>query len=134
MGLAFVDWASEKYRTWRTGKSKEQREWEAWYEANVIYCANDITNMFMHFKHIILVDVDKFVDHSEPLVWVPCKDAKQYFWPQRELGNNAVWRFERVIWDEWDQRWHVNELAGDDHIFVATNNDDDALLITLKFT
>jgi hypothetical protein len=53
---------------------------------------------------------------------------------QRELGNNTVWRFERVEWNRWDQRWHVNSLGGEDKIFVATNNDRDAMMISLKYT
>jgi hypothetical protein len=89
--------------------------------------------MFMHFKYIIEVDTNKFTDPAEPFGWVPCADAKQYFWPDRPLGNNAVWRFERVIWDQWDKCWHINSLGDEDKIFVATNNDKDATMIALKY-
>jgi hypothetical protein len=124
-----IDW----YLTKRTGKDKATREWEAWYEANVVYRATTIENMFMHFKHVIEVDVQKFTDPYEPMAWVPCADARQYFWPQRELGNNAVWRFERVYWNEWEKRWHINDMGDADKIFVATNNDRDAMMISLKY-
>ena len=119
---------------WRTGKDKEQREWEAWYEVNVVYRAQTIENMFMNFKHIIPVDGHKFLDWAEPFAWVPVDDAMQYFWPYRELGNNAVWRFERVRLDHWDQRWHLDEMGGEDKVFVATNNDEDAVMISLLYT
>ena len=125
-----VDW----YLTKRTGKNKAQREWEAWYEVNVNYRATRIKDMFKNFKHIIIVDTDKFVNHAEPFAWVPNDDALQYFWPQRELGNNAVWRFERVIkCPATADQWEVNELGGEDHIFVATNSDRDAMMIALKY-
>lgn len=124
-----VDW----YLTKRTGKNKAEREWAAWYEANVVYRATTIDNMFMHFKHVIEVKPDLFFDPYEPFAWVPNKSAKQFFWPQRELGNNCVWRFERVMWNPWDQRWHINEIGGGDHVFVATNNDHDALMISLRY-
>lgn len=127
------DWIVDKYLTWKTGQTKEERTWQSWYEANVNYRAGDITNMFENFKHVIEVDTDKFTDPHEPMTWVPCPDAKQYFWPQRELGNNAVWRFERVVWNEWDKRWHVNGIGSQDKIFVATNNDKDAMMIALKY-
>lgn len=136
LSLTFLKIRSEfedKFLTWRTGKDKDQREWEAWYERNVVYRASTIDNMFIHFKHIIEVDTDKFVDHAEPFAWVPNKDAKQYFWPQRKLGNNAVWRFERVYWNEWEKRWHINDMGDADKIFVATNNDKDAMMIALKY-
>jgi len=125
-----VDW----YLTKRTGKTKATREWEAWYAVNVNYRAKDITNMFQNFEHVIIVDWNKFVDHHEPFVWVPCDDANQYFWPARELGNNAVWRIERVFYSNWDKRWHLDEITGEDKIFVATNSDKDALMIALKYT
>lgn len=125
-----VDW----WLTKRTGKNKAQRDWEAWYDVNVVYRASTIENMFMNFKYIIEVDTTNFVDHHEPFTWVPNKDARQYFWPARKLGENAVWRFERVRKDQWDHRWHLDEFGGEDKIFVATNNDRDAIMIALKFS
>ena len=129
-----IDFIVDKWLTWRTGKDRDQREWEAWYESNVVYRASTIDNMFQHFKHVIAVDSQKFVDHSEPFAYVPNDDAKQYFWPFRELGNNAVWRFERVYWNEWEKRWHINDMGDTDKIFVATNNDMDAMMIALKYS
>ena len=134
MGMKLVEWATDKYLTWKTGKNKAQREWEAWYEVNVVYRAHTIDNMFMHFKHVIEVSVDKFMDHSEPFGWVPCEDALQYFWPRRELGCNAVWRFERVRRDRWDNCWHIDEMGGEDRVFVGTNSDEDALMLSLKYS
>jgi hypothetical protein len=90
--------------------------------------------MFMHFKHVIEVDSRKFIDHGEPFAYVPCEDARQYFWPARPLGENCVWRFERVYWNQWEQNWHINGMGDTDMIFVATNNDDDAVMVSLKFT
>lgn len=122
----------DRYLTWRTGKDKEQREWEAWYEVNVVYRASTIDNMFMHFKHIIEVDPNKFFQY-DPFAWVPCEDAKQYFYPARKLGENAVWRFERVRRNFWDGCWNLDEFGGEDVVFVATNNDHDATMLTLKY-
>jgi hypothetical protein len=124
---------NDSYLTWRTGKDRQQREWEAWYEVNVVYRASTIPNMFMNFKHIIEVSHEKFLDYNEPFAWVPVEDARQYFWPDRELGNNAVWRIERVMWDKWEKCWHINGLGDEDKVFVATNNDRDAMMIKLKY-
>lgn len=128
------EYAVDKYLTWRTGKDKTQREWEAWYNTNVVFRASTIENMFMHFTHIIEVDTRKFTCPNEPFAWVPCDDAKQYFWPQRPLGKNAVWRFERVSRNRWDNRWHLDEMGGEDKIFVATNCGKDAIMIALKYS
>ena len=131
--MMLLEYLKDRYLTWRTGKDRGQREWEAWYDINVVWRANTIENMFMNFKHIIPVNTDRFVDHQEPFSWVPNKDAKQYFWPQRKLGENAVWRFERVRKDQWDGRWHLDEMGGEDRIFVATNNEQDAIMIAMKY-
>ena len=130
---SWVDYIKDRYLTWRTGKDKSQREWEAWYDVNVVYRANTIENMFMHFEHIIRVDSNKFFQF-DPFTWVPTEDAKQYFYPARELGNNAVWRFERVCKNQWDNRWHLDEMGGGDEVFVATNNSKDAVMIALKYS
>ena len=130
--MEILDYIKDRYLTWKTGKNKEQREWEAWYNVNVVWRASTIENMFMHFEHIIEVSPDKFFQF-DPFAWVPCEDAKQYLWPQRKLGNNAVWRFERVRKDQWDGRWHIDELSGGDHVFVATNDEKDAIMIALKY-
>lgn len=124
----------DKWLTWRTGKDKAQRDWEDWYNVNVVWRASDITNMFMNFDHVIAVDWRKFITDGGMGCWVPVESARQYFWPRRELGKNAVWRIERVIWNQWDKRWHVNELGGEDKVFVATNNERDALMIALKYS
>jgi hypothetical protein len=132
--MAIIDWIIDRYLTWRTGKDKQQREWEAWYETSVVYRASTIPNMFMHFKHVIIVSPNKFFNLCEPFAYVPNEDAKQYFWPARKLGENAVWRFERVIWDEWTKSWHINGMGDRDKVFVATNNDMDAMMIALKYS
>lgn len=132
--MTLLEQLKDWYLTKKTGKDKLQRDWEAWYEQNVVYRAGTIPNMFQHFKHVIIVDPDKFFDLCEPFTYVPNADARQYFWPQRKLGNNAVWRFERVIWDQWMQEWHINGIGDRDKVFVATNNDNDATMIALKYS
>jgi len=128
-----IDWIKDKWLTWRTGKDKEHREWEAWYETNVVYRASTIPNMFMHFKHVIIVSPNKFFDLCEPFTYVPNEDARQYFWPARKLGENAVWRFERVMWNQWTKEWDINGMGDRDKVFVATNSDKDAMMIALKY-
>jgi hypothetical protein len=132
--MKLKDWIVDRWLTWRTGKDKDLRDWEAWYGVNVVYRAATIPNMFMHFEHVMEVNWNKFFDYSEPFDWVPCEDACQYFYPHRKLGNNAVWRIERVRKDRWDNMWHLDEMGGEDKVFVATNNSKDAMMIALKYS
>lgn len=124
-----TDW----WLTWRTGKPFHQREWEAWRQDNIALRADTIENMFMNFKHIIPVTTNIF-DLDEPFGWAPCQDFKQYLYPTRQLGNNAVFYFARGYKDQWDKRFHLNDMRHEeDQVFVATNNDRDALMIALKY-
>lgn len=133
-GQRIKDYLEDKYLTWHTKKSKGQRKWEAWYADHVNYRATRIKDMFKNFEHVIIVDPNKFFQF-DPFAWVPSEDAKQYLYPARPLGENAVWRFERVIncpATAWE--WEINELGGEDKVFVATNNERDAIMIALKYS
>lgn len=135
MVLEFKEWVVDKYLTWRTGYNKEQRKYREWYYAHVVVRATAINNMFEKFKHVLIVDPDKFIDHAEPFGLVPVEQARSYFWPNRPIETTCVWRFERVIncpATAW--QWEINELGGEDKIFVATNDDHDALMISLMYS
>lgn len=131
--MTFWERIQDRWLTWRTGKDKAQREWESWYETTVVWRASTINNMFMNFKHVIIVNPDKFMDPFEPFAWVPNKDASQYFWPKRSIEDTCVWRFERVNYDQWNG-WVINGMFGEDKIFVATNNDADATMLALLYS
>ena len=132
--MRFLDRLHDRWLTYRTGKTREERDWEAWYEVNVNYRAQDIKSTFEKFEYVFEVNPQTFFDPAEPFAWVPCPNAQQYFWPQRTLGENAVWRYERVTWDQWTERWHLDELGGTERVFVATNNSRDAVMMALKYT
>jgi hypothetical protein len=131
--MKLLDYIKEEYLTWKTGKTKEERDWEEWYYSTVHWNARNITDMFKNFKHVISVDIEKFMNLHEPITWVPCEDAMQYFWPARPIGENCIWRYERVYWNSWDNRWVIDEFVGEDKVFVATNSDRDAVMIALKW-
>lgn len=122
-----TDW----YLTRKTGKTKAERDWEEWYNENVIYRADSIKHMFRHFKYVIEVDFNKFIT-DDGLAWVPVEDARKYFWPQRELATTCVWRIEQVRKGQWGE-WQIDNCWGADKIFVATNSPEDAMMITLLY-
>ena len=131
--MAVINWIIDRYLTWRTGCNKEERAWRQWCDQNIVARATTIENMFMNFQYIIPVSTSIF-DANEPFGWCPCEDFKQYLYPNRELGDNAVYYFARGYRDPWDGQFHFNELRCDpDQVFVATNNLSDAITITLRW-
>ena len=132
--MAMIEWIQDRYLTWRTGYNKQERAWNEWQQNTIVYRAHTIENMFMNFKYIIPVNTSIF-DYSDPFGWAPCQDFKQYMYPVRELGDNAVYSFKRGYWNHVDARFHICDFAGDtDQVFVATNNDQDAIVIALKYS
>lgn len=89
--------------------------------------------MFKNFKHIIEVDKDLFFDCSDPFSWVPNQSAKQFFFPYRPTETTCVWRIEEVIWNPWTRDWHKVSLGGEFKAFVATNSDEDAVMVSLRY-
>jgi hypothetical protein len=122
--------------TWRTGIEKKEREYLAWQTANICVTANDATNYFCGFKHVIPVDYNKVHTVFEPMWgdYLPNREFLSYMWPNRELGQNCSYRIFRGYWDPWDGRFHINDLRCElDQLFIATNSDEDAVLIALKW-
>ena len=88
----------------------------------------------MNFEYILPVSTNIF-HLDEPFGWTPCKDFKQYMYPNRALGDCAVYYFARGYRDEWDVRFHLNDMRPEqDQVFVATNNGVDAMMIALKYS
>lgn len=134
MPVAIKDYVVDRYLTWRTGLNKQERTWHKWVAETVVGRADTIENMFMNFKHIIPVST-KIFDQDEPWGWVPNQNFKQYMYPHRELGDNTVYYFARGYRDQWDGRFHINDLSHEqDQVFVATNNEVDAVMIALKYS
>lgn len=129
-----IEYLKDKYLTWHTGLDKHERAWKKWHDENIVYRATTIENRFMHFKYIIPVSTNIF-DFSEPFGWIPRKDFKQYMYPNRELGDCSVYYFARGYVDQWDGKFHLNDIRHNrDQVFVATNNEVDAMMIALKYS
>ena len=129
-----IEYIKDKWLTWRTGLDKQTRDHRKWFNETVVQHAGTIENMFMNFNHIVPVTTKMF-DLNEPFGWFPCKDFQQYMYPNRALGNNTVYYFARGYRDEWDGRFHLNDLRHEqDQVFVATNNSKDAVMIALKYS
>jgi hypothetical protein len=129
-----IDYIKDRYLTWRTGKDQQTRDWDEWCDKTIVRRANTIENMFMNFNYIITVSTNIF-DLDEPFGWCPKKDFQQYLYPNRALGDNAVYYFARGYRDQWDGRFHLNDLRHEqDMVFVATNNEQDAVMMALKYS
>ena len=128
-----IEYIKDKYLTWRTGNDKQTRTWLKWEEENILQRARTIETMFMNFKYILPVTTQIF-NHAEPFGWYPNKEFSEYMYPNRELGNNAVYYFARGERNHWDGYFHFDEMFGGDQVFVATNNERDDIMIALKYT
>lgn len=132
--MTLLETIKDKWLTWRTGKDAEERAWQDWCDANINHKANTVEDYFYSFKHLIQVDPNKVYDMNCPFGWTHVEHFKQYGYPNRELGQNTICMWFRCIEGNWDRKHHINELGGTDYLFVATNNDRDAIMISLKYS
>ena len=130
--MNMFDYIKDKWLTWRTGLKKSDREFSKWFEETVVQNAPTIENMFMNFKFILPVSTQIF-DHDEPFGWVPNEEFRQYMYPNRAIGDCAVYYFARGYRDRWDGKFYKDDMSGSDQVFVATNNEVDAIMITLRW-
>lgn len=129
-----IEYIKDRYLTWRTGLDKQERIVAQWKNLNIVENANTVENMFQNFQYIIPVSTSIFDPHS-PFGWYPCKEFRQYLYPIRPLGNNAVYYFARGYRDTWDGRFHICDLRSEqDQVFVATNDETDAMMIALRWS
>jgi hypothetical protein len=132
--MQIIEYIVDKYLSCRTGLGKQERLWRKWQEETIVRRASTIENMFMNFKYILPVS-DMIFNHAEPFGWVPCRDFQQYMYPARDLDNCTVYCFARGYRDKWDGQFHLNDLRHEqDQVFVATNNERDAIMIALKYS
>ena len=132
--MVMIEYIKDKWLTWRTGNDKQTRDWDKWCDETVVHRASTIENMFMNFKYIIPVTTQIY-NPIGPFGWVPCEDFNQYRYPSRALGDCTVYYFARGYRDEWDGKFHLNDLRHEqDQVFAATNNEEDAVMIALKYS
>lgn len=128
----FKNWYLDRRFAKVTGMPGHERVYWEWYDRTVVTAASTLENRFMNFKYIVEVNHNSFFE-DDFISWVPAKEFDQYVWPNRELHECSVWSIVRGERDLWDGKFHFNEMGGSDHVFVATNNEKDAIMIALKW-
>jgi hypothetical protein len=124
------EWIVDRWLTWRTGKDRQQREYEAWYYTTVNIRASTAEDMYKNFKYLIQVNADKFLVFH--MFTEPKDDLREYRCPQRELGDNILWtilRGEQMP----DGKFHITDFGYEDRVYIATNNSEDAMMLALKY-
>ena len=125
------DWIKDKYLTWRTGKNKQRRAYDTWYNSTVNVRAKSVEEMFANFEYVFRVNPNKF------LIWhfaiEPKDDLSEYRYPQRELGDNLLWTVQRGDPNFWDNGFAITDPTEEDLVYLATNNSEDAVMLALKY-
>ena len=105
-----------------------------WNNANLNKAASNIRDIFCGIKHIIEVDHLKiYAEHHGMHGWLLPKSFRdQYCFPNRDLGDHAVVHLMRGMHTGDEKIFEVNEFGGD-AVFVGTNNEEDAIMIALKY-
>ena len=102
-----------------------------WFREHVSIRAPSVNTKYFKFKHIIPIDYYKcHVDEGPHVSLV--KDLKSYTYPQRPLDKCVIVTSERGFWD-YHNDFVFDEIGGLDQTFAITNDDRDAIMISLKY-
>lgn len=111
---------------------KEICEHERWRSKIVNSSAASVEDYFSHFEYILIVDPKKILDVTNTY---PAVVFSEYEYPNRTRSNAALIRIFRVTpKNETDGKHYFDEIWGKDTAFVATNNEQDAVMIALRFS
>ena len=124
----------ERWRTWRTGKTTDERALESWRDAHLNKDAKYLSEYFVNMNHVIQVDPDKFF--SRNIMGLPGMDpdVKQYFWPNRSVGNSCLCIHCRVSWDDRARDWLLDgDFGNEEKVIIATQHEKDATMLSLKY-
>ena len=124
-------WIVDRWLTWRTGKPKQVREFEAWWHEVLVLRADTPKEMFRNFTHVFTVDYDKFFFDCGMFMSLE-EEVACYMWPQRALGDNTVYKILRG-YENAHGEFYISDLGDEDRVYVATNNSKDAIMIALKY-
>lgn len=120
----------DRWLTWRTGKDKITRDYEEWCNVNINFRAGTAEARYKNFKYVMQVNFWKFFDVH--MVVEPKEDLIQYRYPHRPLGDNMVYSVLRGE-EMPDGKFHLTDFGKEDRLYVATNNAEDAMMISLKY-
>lgn len=83
-----------------------------------------IDEMYRSYAHVIRVDPRH----------IPWRDRDAFLELRRWARiNHCGAVVDRVIWDQWQQRWEENQIGGTDQVFLGTNDEGTAMLARLTW-
>lgn len=104
-----------------------------WNQSNIKPNADSIKQIFYKHKHIFEIDPWKVYPNLQNTQgWkIDQYFVDNFFYPNKPLGQHAIVVLMRGVEDEYNI-FERNEL-GTDACFVATNSDEDATFIALRY-
>ena len=104
---------------------------QQWLDTHINHRASTVRTQFAYFRHVIPVDY-RATYTPDPMAWVLTPELKAMAWPAR-LSEHAIFVTDKRVVQRADD-WEFDDWAGYDQAFVMTNNDEEALWITLKYS
>lgn len=107
-------------------------DYASWRSHIVNQSAASVEDYFEHFDYVLEVDPRKILDIRTNY---PKVAFAEYEYPNRTRTDAALIRIFRVTpKSKVDGKHYFDEIWGKDTVFVATNNEQDAVMIALRFT
>lgn len=113
-------------------KRADRARYQLWRQGRVIN-AGTVRESFRNFKHVVDVDYSKsFVNREHPFIDEIHPELATFLWPERPLDSAGLLTFVRGSYINGE--FVITDLGNQDRILFCTDSDEDALLVTLKFS
>jgi hypothetical protein len=135
----------ERYREWRDQRFLRRHHcenWEQynrWYDPDIVRRASDITNWYQGYAYVHCIESYQH-HYAYRLIYDYGPGGVRYGadeiddWCRANCQGKFRSESHRVSWNQWSQRWHMDEMGGSDLVFFAFKDEQDYLLFSLRWS
>lgn len=122
-------------RRWEKGIAKESWSFSQFIDQNINKDALYVKDYFRGFKYIIQLDPDKALTHDYNYDDYVVPEFREFMYPRKSLSDHCVVRTLTINTQTRDGQ--ITKFPGRMNVeqtFAATNNEQDAFMIKLRFS
>lgn len=124
----------ERFIDWWTKSTRFERDYANWRAKNICYRAGTAKNYFRGMKYILTLDYYKAYSNTNTPYGFHHLDPEllEYTVHGKPIGEHTEVIIFRGEFDQLGHQFHIHDF-GVDYVFAATNVEEDALMIALKW-
>jgi len=122
----------KEYRFLKAHGCETRAQYERWYDPDYNLIACRVKDYYHGYPYIY-----RFDNREHTIYFWDLGYNGHYVinkWCKENLKDKFRMDFLRVFQDSYTQEWHINEIGGDDYIFIAFKDERDMVWFTLRWS